>query len=147
MPNVDGKRHFQGQPIECFLTDPRRPIAVESLSSACMNFLDILIPLKPASLAPPTFSFHVHQSGHTVSITASQRQSPNTPVVPCNVQTQLCKGAGNNGGYEKPIDELNTLDDQDAQMRASAESSDTTPGVAANYHGRHRTLASHSVQP
>ncbi|GFX56539.1 hypothetical protein TNCV_74851 [Trichonephila clavipes] len=63
------------------------------------EFWTFLIPLKPASFAPPTFSFHVHQSGHTVSINASQRQSPNTPVwdegtlrvsVPNNVQLHRC---------------------------------------------------------
>ncbi|GFX60445.1 transposon Tf2-11 polyprotein [Trichonephila clavipes] len=63
------RRRYDGLPrqsIECFFTDPRRPIAVESHSSARMNFWTFSLPPKPSSLAPPTFSFHVHQSGHSV---------------------------------------------------------------------------------
>ncbi|GFU53117.1 hypothetical protein TNCV_3099001 [Trichonephila clavipes] len=31
-----------------------------------MNVSTYFLPLKPTSLAPPTFSFRVHQSGHSV---------------------------------------------------------------------------------
>ncbi|GFS79466.1 hypothetical protein TNCV_2369971 [Trichonephila clavipes] len=41
-------------------------------------------------------------------------------VVTCNVQTQLCKGAGSSGCCEELIDDMNTLEGQDAQMRASS---------------------------
>ncbi|GFT37173.1 hypothetical protein TNCV_1126401 [Trichonephila clavipes] len=45
-------------------------------------------------------------------------------VVTCNVQTQLCKGAGSNGCYEELIDKM---EGQDAQIEARCEARSTGP--------------------
>ncbi|GFV14781.1 hypothetical protein TNCV_3959911 [Trichonephila clavipes] len=65
-PDLNPIEHVPGQPIECFLTDPRRPIAVESHSTARMHFWTFSLPPKPSNLAPLTFSFPIHQSGYSV---------------------------------------------------------------------------------